>query len=101
MIAENKRLPSISIGCPECGKPNVNILPPSSAFIRLVCDNNECDARGVVVTIEKCSNIVFSVYPPFIIDGKYAWPKVSEFTDVDGKVIWPLPDPPSQTHNDR
>jgi hypothetical protein len=41
------------------------------------------------VTIEKCSNSIFSVDPPYIIDGKPAWPKIDVLTDIDGKIVWP------------
>ena len=100
MIYEGQSL-AVGTVCQNCGNRADNKLPHTSAFIRYSCQSKDCEARGVLVTIEKCSNTVFSVYPPFIIDGKYAWPKVAEFTDVDGKVIWPLPDPPAQTHTDR
>ena len=100
MIVEGSLLANRTV-CLNCGMGLYNKLPNSSAFIRYSCDNQECETRGVVVTIEKCSNTVFSVYPPFVINGKYAWPKVTEFTDVDGNVIWPTPDPPSQTHTSR
>ena len=96
MICEGSLL-SNRTSCLSCGTSVYNKLPNSSAFTRYSCDNKECEDYGVLVTIEKCSNTVFNIYPPFIIGGKRAFPKVLEFTDADGKVIWPLPDPPEQT----
>lgn len=93
MIVEGSLLANRTV-CLSCGTGLNNKLPNSSAFIRYSCDNQECEMRGVLVTIEKCSNTVFSVYPPFVIDGKPAWPKATELTDVDGNVIYPKPDPP-------
>ena len=100
MIVEGSLLANRTV-CLNCGMGLYNKLPNSSAFIRYSCNNQECEMRCVLVTIEKCSNAVFSVYPPFVIDGKPAWPKATELTDVDGNVIWPLPDPPAQTQSDR
>ena len=100
MIYEGQSLAAGTV-CQNCGNRANNILPHTSAFVRYLCQSKDCDARGVVVTIEKCSNTIFSIYPPFTIDGKPAWPKATEFIDFDGNVIWPLPDPPSQTHSDR
>ena len=80
--------------CLECGEHANNMLPNSSAFIRYVCRNEKCDMSSVVVTIEKCSNSVFSVFPIYVIDGKPAWPKC-ELTNFKGETVWPKKEQPS------
>lgn len=47
--------------CLQCGTPASNYLPHTSDFIRYTCNNKECEARGLYVTVEKKSNVVFSV----------------------------------------
>ena len=88
MIYENQQISSNKIACLECGNAVTNYLPSSSAFMRYACQNDDCDMKGVAVTIEKCSNIVFSTNPPYSFEGKPAWPEM-RLVDRDNKVVWP------------
>jgi hypothetical protein len=88
MIYEGQSVGLNRTVCLNCGKATSNFFPPSSAFIRYQCNDADCDMKEVMITIEKCSNIVFNVNPIYTIDGKPAWPKV-ELVDRDGKTVWP------------
>jgi len=93
MLYEGQLVLSDRVCCISCGEPTHNMLPPSSAFIRYGCRSEKCDMNGVCVTIEKCSNSIFSLDPHFVIDGEYAWPKY-ELVNLKGDTVWPKKETP-------